>query len=86
MTTYDLKPFYFYPLEQSFNLEIGSGSYVDESRSEGGVFVTFNMQLSLMNIKDIKLDRIGFAAWVSVSNYLLFLKSKFYTNKSKITP
>ncbi|NOK61228.1 MAG: hypothetical protein GFH27_549307n210 [Chloroflexi bacterium AL-W] len=67
------EPFYFYPLEQSFSLEIGSGSFFDESRLEGGIFVTFNMPLRSMNIEEIKLDSIGCTVWVTISDYLLFL-------------
>lgn len=67
------KPFRFYPMEPRFDLELSSGSFLDENRSEGGIWVTFHMQLSTLNIEKVKLDSIGCTVWTKISEYLFFL-------------
>ena len=67
---YVTNTYYFYPLEPSFTFKLSAGFYHDDSRRSGSLGVTFDIEVSRI---DISYDSIGCDFSIEPSDFLQFL-------------
>jgi hypothetical protein len=63
------------PIEPSFELSLSSGSYFDESRQDGRIYVDFKVGLRTLGIQALAGDQIGCSLEVKIQELVIFFDS-----------
>lgn len=73
-----LESFHFMPIEPSIEFMASSGSFFDESCTDGEIFIDFKMGLRAIGIESVAGDQIGCVIRVQIVDLLLFLDQLKY--------